>query len=59
MTVAEFMRMANTHPKYGYYTHKEVFGGAGDFVTSPEVTQVFGEVSAALPAFKASDGAIF
>ena len=28
----------------GYYKHKEVFGVKGDFTTSPEVNQVFGEV---------------
>lgn len=38
------MRLVNTHPKYGYYTYKEVFGGRGDFVTAPEISQMFGEV---------------
>ena len=28
----------------GYYMKKEVFGRQGDFITSPEVSQTFGEV---------------
>jgi SAM-dependent MidA family methyltransferase len=31
--------------RWGYYTKKEVFGSEGDFVTAPEVSQLFGEVS--------------
>jgi len=28
----------------GYYAREEVFGAAGDFVTAPEISQIFGEL---------------
>lgn len=31
--------------KYGYYKRKhEIFGSKGDFLTSPEISQLFGEM---------------
>jgi NADH dehydrogenase [ubiquinone] 1 alpha subcomplex assembly factor 7 len=44
---SQYMRLCLTHPKFGYYTTtKEVFGPDGDFVTAPEVSQVYGELVA-------------
>ena len=38
---------ALSHPTGGYYTTKQnVFGAAGDFITSPDVSALFGEMLA-------------
>jgi SAM-dependent MidA family methyltransferase len=44
MTVAEFMSEALLHPCYGYYAKQDPFGRQGDFITAPEVSQMFGEM---------------
>lgn len=44
LTVAEYMRECLTHPKHGYYTRLDALGARGDFITAPEVSQVFGEL---------------
>jgi len=44
ISVAEFMAEALGHPEFGYYMGKDPFGVAGDFITAPEISQVFGEL---------------
>jgi NADH dehydrogenase [ubiquinone] 1 alpha subcomplex assembly factor 7 len=44
MPVAEFMATCLYDPQHGYYGHRSPFGAAGDFVTAPEISQMFGEL---------------
>ena len=44
LTVAHFMRETLTNPLGGYYIHREALGRQGDFTTSPEISQLFGEM---------------
>ncbi len=44
MPVSEYMGLCLGHPTYGYYITHDPFGAAGDFTTSPEISQMFGEL---------------
>jgi NADH dehydrogenase [ubiquinone] 1 alpha subcomplex assembly factor 7 len=44
MPVWRYMELCLTHPKYGYYVSRDPLGREGDFITAPEVSQMFGEL---------------
>jgi NADH dehydrogenase [ubiquinone] 1 alpha subcomplex assembly factor 7 len=44
MPVWRYMELCLTHPEHGYYISHDPLGREGDFTTSPEVSQMFGEL---------------
>jgi NADH dehydrogenase [ubiquinone] 1 alpha subcomplex assembly factor 7 len=44
MPIAEYMRLCLTHAEHGYYIKHDPIGAGGDFITAPEISQMFGEL---------------
>ena len=49
ISLREYMQLCQTHSEFGYYTTKQadnILGHKGDFITSSEISSLFGEVIA-------------
>jgi NADH dehydrogenase [ubiquinone] 1 alpha subcomplex assembly factor 7 len=44
LSIAAFMAIALHDPEGGYYARHDPLGAAGDFITAPEISQIFGEL---------------
>jgi NADH dehydrogenase [ubiquinone] 1 alpha subcomplex assembly factor 7 len=44
LSIADYMEQVLAHPEHGYYMRQDPFGVDGDFITAPEISQMFGEL---------------
>ena len=43
LSLHDYMALCLQHPQYGYYIRGNPLGHSGDFITAPEMSQLFGE----------------
>lgn len=44
ISITDYFAMCLADPEHGYYRTREPFGATGDFITAPEISQLFGEM---------------
>jgi NADH dehydrogenase [ubiquinone] 1 alpha subcomplex assembly factor 7 len=44
ISLETYMMLALAHPAHGYYASRMPLGAQGDFITAPEISQMFGEL---------------
>ena len=44
LSVTDYFAICLADPQHGYYMTREPFGRTGDFITAPEISQLFGEM---------------
>lgn len=44
LSLSEYMALCLGHPEHGYYRKQDPLGARGDFITAPEISQMFGEM---------------
>jgi SAM-dependent MidA family methyltransferase len=44
LKISDYFALCLSDPDHGYYQRREPFGQSGDFITAPEISQLFGEM---------------